>query len=880
MLTVKIIYIVITALGVLYFTGLPLARLFLSDEDYSKMAAIVAPAIGLSYIVSFSHVFNYAGLGAKSFIWVMFLLIFFLVPYLVSKKKSFSFSFGEYILPSVFVLVAAALAIYPIIPFGTLSTFGGNSDPVQYFITAEYLQDNPLVHHPFSIVTNELRPNYAHTSVIVDNFYRLGSLYFLSIVGLILNLKTYLLYSILSGIFLGLISFGNYFLSRFALKLDVNTSRFASFLVAINSLIFIIHFDDFYPQIMGLFLLQFSLAFFILMLEEWKPSYIFLAALFLSALACIYTEALYFMVFPAVFYSIFHFFKWRKGFGFYLKTYVLYSVLTIVINPPGFYRAVKSTLVQAKAAASNSTGNLNEFISLADLFGFVSRTPGSIIHGRGFAASYGILSKPYYHSLSIILTVIAGLFMVYGVFAVKGKYRHVLISILAASALMLIATKANGYAYGYFKTLATTVYMASIAVSVGVVMLVRRLDAAEIPFNMFLKAVIYAFAGIYIYINLSATGFLSYGMSRVGFWQTKDIMALEEIDKYIPPEASIFFADDNEWAMYFIKAHRVTLKHFDTYLPQVGFYKNIEDSDYILYTKDKEKSILSSGLWHPVNMLHNSTYSIAERNKGILNVISFEDATGGVLRYRLPLKVKIDKGNVEINGERFEVGDEINRATAVFSLVNLFGAMITAKGATSESFENAVAVRLNKDSPAAFELTSKGDVSKVFLKRLIFLNEGISPDGADKSLTVYGKASNIGGKAVFESFFRNGNPRDFFPGKYPEDLRYSIDIYEKGRLVHPEGHYGYWFVSPLNTEKPQSIRFELDLVKKECAVFINGKAATEVPNWIGPVSDGEFAANFAIWRGDKPLMVEPLFTFKVEGGRLTGFDGKEILKSL
>lgn len=877
---IKILYLLIGSLGLLYFTGLPLLRLLLDDKEYREKAAVLAPAVGLAYLVALSHMLNYAGLGVKRFIWIILLSSFIQCFYLLSKRKDFAVDFKEYILPFSFGLISLAFTLYPLVSAGYLSTYGGNSDPAQYFVTADYLKENPLRHSPFSLDLTDNRPVAGHVNVIVNMFFRLGPIYYIAIVSHILDAPTYLIYSVISGLFLYLCVPGAYFLSRFGLRLDKKTSAVSALLMAVNSIVLWIHFDDFLPHIMGIFLLEFALSLFVIMLSAWNWRIVLVAALLVSSLASTYTEAMYFIVVPASFYFIYLLLSERGAALLRIKTVVMFSALVVAWNPVGFYRAVKSTVIQAKTAAAGAAGNVFEYWTFSDMLGLFTRDPATIIHGNRFSESFWIFSSPYYLPVVYALTAVALLCILVGVVKVEARARAIMLSVFAASALMAAATRMNGYHYGYYKTLATNAYMAIIAVSAGWVWFLKLGLMAKGVLGRAVSLVSYIYLTLFLFIAASSCGLLAFGMSRAGFWQSRDIIALKDIAKTIPVTASIQFFENNDWVMSFLKEHTVYLKHPNCYLGYPSFYKGIDNADYILYAKDSEKKVLSTGLWDPITSFKNPTYRIALRNKGILKAISFEDATGGLLRYRLPLTVKIDKGNVEINGEMFGVGDEMSRATAVFSLVNLSGTKVTVNGMASESLENAIAVRLKKGSPAAFELTPKDGASMVFLKRLIFLKEGVSPDGADKSLTVYGKTSNIGGKAIFESVFRNGNINDFFSGKYPEDLRYSIDIYEKSRgRGHPEGHYGYWFVFPLNTEKPQLIRFELDLVKKECTVFINGKAATEVHDWIGPVSDGEFAANFAIWRGDKPLMVEPLFTFKVEGGRLTGFDGKEILKS-
>ncbi|HUS14285.1 MAG TPA: hypothetical protein VM536_04615, partial [Chloroflexia bacterium] len=102
-------------------------------------------------------------------------------------------------------------------------------------------------------------------------------------------------------------------------------------------------------------------------------------------------------------------------------------------------------------------------------------------------------------------------------------------------------------------------------------------------------------------------------------------------------------------------------------------------------------------------------------------------------------------------------------------------------------------------------------------------------------------------------------------------LTLTLDVYQRPAGTHPEGHLGSWSLPLPPTGDGRVYQFTLHPAAKTAGATRNG-APAEIYSWQGPPRGGDFQATLNVLSADRLLQQLPLYTFTLEGGRLTEFD--------
>ncbi|HET9496174.1 MAG TPA: hypothetical protein VFR15_18255, partial [Chloroflexia bacterium] len=101
------------------------------------------------------------------------------------------------------------------------------------------------------------------------------------------------------------------------------------------------------------------------------------------------------------------------------------------------------------------------------------------------------------------------------------------------------------------------------------------------------------------------------------------------------------------------------------------------------------------------------------------------------------------------------------------------------------------------------------------------------------------------------------------------DYTATIDVYAEPWGTHPEGHYGSWSVVVPGDGQAHEYAFRFDPPARTVATERDGQPV-ETFAWNGPPTQGDFRAWLVLTDQQGTIAQVPLYTFALDGGRLTG----------
>jgi hypothetical protein len=579
---------------------------------------------------------SWIGLEIQDYSWVLlFLILLTNIAAIIwvrkekkaSKKKPLPIPHPNKEPEVAFPLLVAAgmfgIALIPMVVNRQLSTIGYNGDAVFSSLLAKYVQHHGTTPPPVSFA----QP-YTIQTWYLSTGYWLGFIFFQVLIDQFFQLEPYESFSLLTALFLTLIPLTCYFFCRCCLKLEKKLTYTILILLAFNSSLFWLHYDDFAANIVGISLVIVIINLLVLLIETYQLNTVLLAALTLSAFIFTYPWMIGYIFGPVVIYLLYLWYGNKKPLFPMIIPLAKVAIFTLCINPWVIIRLVRQLSWLIGLPKTYLGGNVTQYISLSELYG--------LSHHR--LVYEGWFLSPYFQALVLSLFVIALGVSIYGLIKGFGKTQALLLSFALTSAINFFYLKfLADYPYGFFKNLSMSIPIAIILLGLGVSSLygsIRKAFQHSFPGNRLPKILtgsVITFVVLYMLINIYTLTLLTKVTSKS---LTLNLTALKDLSarvKLLNIPSPLYLKDAKEtrmlWFTYFFPYQPIVLNNLSPLIyyeiypwakPQ-DFYQAGISQDYVIIAR-KNKGL---PFWAEKVLYENPEYQLLKKKPEVLYHLDF-----------------------------------------------------------------------------------------------------------------------------------------------------------------------------------------------------------------------------------------------------------------
>jgi hypothetical protein len=431
----------------------------------------LAPGLGLALVASLGPSAGVLGVPLRVSAWPILGLA--VAGWLLVARMASLRAWCRAHIPALVVSSAALmLALAPVASVGQLTVVGNSIDGISYNVRSEYLQDNPL-RHPAEISAG--KPYLAWVAAQIDHL-RVGDVYYLGFVSLLLGRRTFELFTVLAALAHALSAFGTYFWCRTGLGAGRRAAIVGSSLVAINNTLIWPALDCSFSEVVALGLVPLALTVSAIALRRPDNRLAVALGVLLSGLAAVY-PVFCIVVLSAVgatgAVAMLTFGGRPRAMARFRVVYVAVATMALA-NPFGVWRAAQEQgfyfgMMAASVFEPGWRGNILVFPPVVEVFGLVSHAAAA--HGIPGWGEAGFLTQ--------------GLGLVALGLAVLGAWRlgrrratAALVPVAVALALAFhqrfLANQPTGYAYGYSKAVVLLAVLLCGLVGAGAAVFLAR----------------------------------------------------------------------------------------------------------------------------------------------------------------------------------------------------------------------------------------------------------------------------------------------------------------------------------------------------------------------------------------------------------------------
>lgn len=496
--------------------------------------------------------------------------------------------------------------LYPVFSRQELGTYQYvNNDGMFYLSTISWLKEHTLL----EVSTFSGKPFY-DTALYIFKSTRFGLDTLGAFFASLFNKESHEILSIL-GASAGVMSAGAiaYFL-KYTFKMPKWPQMVGLCLIGFNFGWIDLMIKQYMPQIMGIGCLVSFIFLLLRVFQTNKLSDGILAGIFLNATASSYAEFSSYMGFIFLIFMVIFFFYQPKGKGKfkYLKAPIFSGIFSIIVNPVGFFVAVRFYLNFIKNTEVGSYGNFDAYGgNMMPWQQWISKSFGS---GYLYGGSAGFENLGKYLFIYIILIVIAVfvvVFLLYMIIKNKNVIDICLLSIILLFFVIAVNFRISKFAYGEFKHISSffaIFLMASIYVIYTAISQLKSKKYIGNTIGILLSICVLCFS---LYSSLKA-------YSIPLFFYGENVKELHQAAQLIPATEPIAIDTGDVSAVhrmiYGVQDHTIILVH-----PSQNSYYNWPLYDrlprYVVYDKSRgtiETDIEGSVIWA------NDTFMLVDRD--------------------------------------------------------------------------------------------------------------------------------------------------------------------------------------------------------------------------------------------------------------------------
>lgn len=849
MILLQISKVLIVSIFFSWYVGYGLTKLLL--PSYLKdLEILFSLYVGISIVVLLSHLLGILGLSGETITWGILALAMPLNLYYLLRNER-SVIVRNNILPLVVAAPALFFALYPVVNIGYLTVTSPNGDPVGYSLVADYLQKNGLPK------TYELPQDI----YLAQYYNRFAFSYFSSLIDTLLGLKGYQAFPVLTAFFLYLNAISAYLVCR-VLGIRTQTSNLAVFLIAINSYLLILHFQGFAPQLIGMSFISLSTICVYLSLErKGDTKTVILTSLFCSTLIAAYSDAIAFVLLPAIGFLIWFLAK-ECAIVKHLTTYSKIAFLSIAINLPGTIWAYILTVNRMHAGTAGAAGNVSAFEKIPAAYGmYASITIWDWLPNT----SMGWVLRVEYWPTAFLLFPIMAFISLYGLLR-SSTHVKTYVGLVGCSFIIFIVMSYYVTPYIYFKTLSLSVYLFLILLADGTTIMTLKWKEVSSPYGKILAGFSTVSLTALIFLNILNSAAINRMFIEKKIFLDSSTIGLKDASDKLNMDRAIYIPFEGTarqwWEVYFLSFSNLKMgaKSNDSIVP---FTFKQKDSDFVLLrlknVSGEERDELSyESIWR------NDSYMISKKKENVVSVIDRSSLSlfpVNVTEKNLA-RIEFNKEDIFINGQKYEVGAQ--KLRQIRSITIEYAAMEDIVWADIRNISGKILpsgikrVSFSIDSSATYLLKSQ---EPFVINRLVF----------SRDLTPYIR-QEIGHQAILA---KSAAKRDEISTKLKfyeplsRDISISMDAYNIDNHTHPEGHFGWWAIQIDRGQGVQNIEFVFNPENKSVKGVMEGRVV-ELSKWIGPANDGEFSAVIVLRlkKREEPLKIIEVFNFRLSNGNL------------
>ncbi|MFZ3171879.1 MAG: hypothetical protein WA118_07865 [Carboxydocellales bacterium] len=560
----SIIFVSLAIIVLLYFVGYGITKLLLPDI-LKEHEFWLTPWIGTIFFTSLLVIFSLMGISINISAYLIILLSFICLfaCWLLKIKITPYFNWENEWFILVIVIISILFNLLSLLKHGIVTTVSfGNLDPIHYSLVADYLIDNSIF---TKINDNQLYPAMPVIKHITQIVERWGSYVIISFFSVLLNLKAYQVYTILTVVFNALIPPLVLVLAKKVYPITKIQSFIILILSAFNINLLYILYHAFFGQIIfeGILILLITLTITYIssnMATKGINKFDILIGCGVSSLTSIYAEGTAFIILPVILYTIIQLIIKRSISNIFYKIFKV-AILTMIINPIAVYMGLKTTLAQLGSIAG---WNMNRFANPYETLGLYN------VH------YFPALPYP----VAIILSSIVVSVGLYGLYKIKNKLIYCSMLSFYLCIIFWVGFIKN-YNYGYYKALTFTLFVFIIIFSIGYSELLGKI-----------KSNIMRISCIVLLLSLVMISAISLNLAMIKSHLVVDqsLISLSEVNGDKKVKDIIYLLEKDlwrqAWVVYFLKDKRLKLSPTQSSYFPGNAYPSIDENDLVLSYKE------------------------------------------------------------------------------------------------------------------------------------------------------------------------------------------------------------------------------------------------------------------------------------------------------
>jgi hypothetical protein len=544
--------ILVVGIALAYWFGYGASR-WLLPRELLPYRGLLMPSIGLSVLTAVACPLAFLGINTPLMLWILLpLSICVNATALLRAPRSDRLAKREWFAPFAVAVIASGLALAPLFAYGYITITGYNVDSTVWVPQAEYAKQFGLSSAQIRTIAS---PFAVPAADAIDAGAGVGASLWLSMLSQLVQCDAFFVFAPALALWHGLSFLSVFVLYRVSFRLPFWTSILALAALVLNGIRLLIPLDNFAPHTFALALLPLVWMATGSYFETGARRAWVLAALTLGAQISIYPQALPFYVLP---FGLLWLWKLRdvNAAREQLVRWLQIGALSALLCPTAYWTLYHSIVPEVGMVTNALGGTIETFIPLPEGFGIYAlhlmRNPDWVPWDAALLAVWNALAWGG--------AVILGVFFIGGVYASLKTERR----LLAASGIALAVLSAwmvfiENFAYGFFKTLATSLFVFIALIAFGAQWQMERLGALP-------KARHFRFAMTAALVFLFALGALGMFSFQSALAQrapvvTRKLIQLANSRNILTPRASIYLSLTRRsnprmyWAAYLLRDH-------------------------------------------------------------------------------------------------------------------------------------------------------------------------------------------------------------------------------------------------------------------------------------------------------------------------------------
>lgn len=537
-----------------YWLGYGVTR-WLLPHAWLPYRWLLMPAVGLAFFAVVAQPLGLLGVSSERLIGILGLTALVVNGLAVWKAppSADQLSLREWLAPFGVALGTVVFGLLPLFTYGYITVMGYNVDGSTYVAHAEFSKQFGLLSAGIYTIPSPYAVTVART---IESGIGVVAQYWLSAVSVLTGRDAFYAFTPLLVLWHALSFLSVYVLYRVGFHLGFWTAALALAALALNSVRLMIPLDNFAPHTFALALLPLEWLATQDYFEQGTRRGLLFAAVTVGGQILVYPEATPFYVLPIFLYGVLHTRQhWARA-GKLLWQWVKLGLVTVLICPTAVWTLYASFVPQVGTVAQAIGGTLDVFITVPQAFGLNAVR----VLEHPWLEPWDTQVRAGWDVIALIASIVVGGLIVWGLVRAWQTGRHLLAGAGIAMVLLLaVMLFVQNYPYGWFKTLATGLFVLVALAALGAQQFIERLNANGAQ-RRFVPIAVGVIGLLFVLMGVSMVWFQTTLAQRAPV-VTRRLIQLANSTDILEPGSSVYLSLTRQpnprmyWTAYFLRDH-------------------------------------------------------------------------------------------------------------------------------------------------------------------------------------------------------------------------------------------------------------------------------------------------------------------------------------